>query len=125
MLTRVAGGEPTLRCWQPRLVFSSKERGGSCLQDRSLPPQQALLSSPLLLFPKPGSVLATGIANRERGMPRERGGSGTRQAAWVAAWCCALASVSCGLDVSLEEGSVAQRLSGPWELIATVWGESE
>ena len=87
---------------------------------------QALLSSPLLLFPKPGLVLATGIANRERGMPGVGRGSGTRQAAWVAAWCCALASVSCGLDVSLEEeGSVAQRLSGSWELIATVWGESE
>lgn len=58
-------------------------------------------------------------------MPGEGGGSGTRQAAWVAAWCCALASMSCGLDVSLEEGSVAPRLSGPRELIATVWGESE
>lgn len=48
-----------------------------------------------------------------------------RQAAWGAAWHCAVASVSCRLDVSLAEGSVAQRLSGPWELIATVWGESE
>lgn len=27
--------------------------------------------------------------------------------------------------VSLGEGSVARRLSGLWELIATVWGESE
>lgn len=57
-------------------------------------------------------------------MPGEGGDLGTRQAAWVAAWCCALASVSCRLDVSLEEGSVAQRLSDPWELITTVWGES-
>lgn len=44
-LTQVAGEEPTLSCWQPGLVFSQQRESKGCLQDRSLPPQQALITS--------------------------------------------------------------------------------
>lgn len=66
-LTQVAGGEPTLGCWQP--CFPSKERARAACRTGAF--LSSRLSSLPLLFP--GSVLATGIANRERGMLGEWG----------------------------------------------------
>lgn len=122
-LTQAAGGKPTLSHWQPGLVLSQQRESKGCPQDRSLPSQQALITSTPLS--KARVSIGDRYCQQREGNAWGVGGTGTRQAARVAAWCCALASVSCGLDVSLEEGSMAQRLSGLWELITTVWGESE
>lgn len=75
--------------------------------------------SPLLLLPQLESALGTGIANGEENP------WGGRQVRHWAGWVLCVSKRELRAGGSLPwKGSRAQRLPGPWELIA-VWGESE